>query len=453
MKKSLLPLFIFFSSFSYAQFFFIPKEVGETAPGAYPNVQISAINIPAGARYQRANVSQDGNGYFQFNFSPTLYSSGDFIYGLSENAIVCDIESAWFMAFSEFDPGFEFQVLSWQDVSAAGATDGTLTIVTDSPASVQLSRMISNFQAGAAYSSQQLNDSTVMFTGLGNESVMLTNLASGKRTGGRFGPMNYSGAAGFTIDVLTTDAAGVCNGSATVVPAFNAVGSITCNWSFIPDVPGSTQGGLCPGIYQVTATDELGQVAVKEFPVAGEEYVYDEDVPAGFEEDTIIELFIPNCELDYTLDIDSADMNVNLISDNGASQLVSVELVIYQAGNEYFYSDTFEIVSGTNVLFNATVYCEELKSTFHGLTFRYGYRTSSLSVADKEPGMIIVYPNPANSLINIMGLESPEGILTDISGKSVMKITSAAFSIEDLENGVYLLNLNNTSKTIRIVKQ
>jgi pimeloyl-ACP methyl ester carboxylesterase len=74
---------------------------------------------------------------------------------------------------------------------------------------------------------------------------------------------------------------------------------------------------------------------------------------------------------------------------------------------------------------------------------------------------ILVYPNPANNLINVTGLTGSNSIsLTDISGSLIQQVVSPTggskiLNMEGLSPGVYLLNISSAGNNIthKIIKQ
>lgn len=70
----------------------------------------------------------------------------------------------------------------------------------------------------------------------------------------------------------------------------------------------------------------------------------------------------------------------------------------------------------------------------------------------------LVYPNPAASIVNISNFEeNTTCVIIDITGKKIKEIAlrEPFFSVEDLENGMYILQLQNqdSTKTVKLVKK
>ncbi|MDR2836569.1 MAG: T9SS type A sorting domain-containing protein, partial [Bacteroidales bacterium] len=64
---------------------------------------------------------------------------------------------------------------------------------------------------------------------------------------------------------------------------------------------------------------------------------------------------------------------------------------------------------------------------------------------------ISVYPNPAKDEINISGIENPQVIISDLSGRIILTTNSSKININNLSEGMYFLQVDN--KMIKIVKK
>jgi surface protein len=82
------------------------------------------------------------------------------------------------------------------------------------------------------------------------------------------------------------------------------------------------------------------------------------------------------------------------------------------------------------------------------------------SVSIKPSTSIIIYPNPANDFVNILGNGIQQIIITDISGKELFKKTTnhsakETINIANLNSGIYFIEtISNGNKTVqKIIKQ
>jgi hypothetical protein len=83
----------------------------------------------------------------------------------------------------------------------------------------------------------------------------------------------------------------------------------------------------------------------------------------------------------------------------------------------------------------------------------YDANLSGLSPITEE--RLIVYPNPASSILNIDGMRSSDKIqLLDIQGKIVLDGSqqSKSLDISELEKGVYLLRVTREGKHVQTIK-
>ena len=81
-----------------------------------------------------------------------------------------------------------------------------------------------------------------------------------------------------------------------------------------------------------------------------------------------------------------------------------------------------------------------------------------LGVSEQEESKFIVYPNPANEVLNVMHQQGEMVYqLITIDGKVIKSgsIENQQINISDLQSGIYLLQLNSEvkSETKKIVKR
>ncbi len=83
-----------------------------------------------------------------------------------------------------------------------------------------------------------------------------------------------------------------------------------------------------------------------------------------------------------------------------------------------------------------------------------------LGISENNLLEVSISPNPSTNFIELSGKDLPlikELTIYDLNGKMVKYIPQSEIntriSLEELENGVYLLALNGNSKILRLIKQ
>jgi hypothetical protein len=74
----------------------------------------------------------------------------------------------------------------------------------------------------------------------------------------------------------------------------------------------------------------------------------------------------------------------------------------------------------------------------------YVLEEGTTGVEDVTKNNISIYPNPANDVLTVEGLDGIVNIL-DINGKQVMNVTNGTVNISDLAKGTYIISQNNTN--------
>lgn len=127
-----------------------------------------------------------------------------------------------------------------------------------------------------------------------------------------------------------------------------------------------------------------------------------------------------------------------------------------------YIDDTFYVADAVDYISAGNVYTYDAAGTFQnnytvGILPNgfYKYENSSLSVPVQEQLQLTVYPNPASERIFLDTEERVNLSIYDIHGRMVKKETYTAngININDLESGIYLVNLQQQSKqkTIKII--
>ena len=74
----------------------------------------------------------------------------------------------------------------------------------------------------------------------------------------------------------------------------------------------------------------------------------------------------------------------------------------------------------------------------------YVLEEGTTGIEDVTKNNISIYPNPANDVLTVEGLDGIVNIL-DINGKQVMNVTNGTVNISDLAKGTYIISQNNTN--------
>ena len=74
----------------------------------------------------------------------------------------------------------------------------------------------------------------------------------------------------------------------------------------------------------------------------------------------------------------------------------------------------------------------------------YVLEEGTTGVEDVTENNISIYPNPANDVLTVEGLDGIANVL-DINGKQVMNVTNGTVNISDLAKGTYIISQNNTN--------
>jgi len=168
-----------------------------------------------------------------------------------------------------------------------------------------------------------------------------------------------------------------------------------------------------------------------------------------------------NCE--WLISLTEHDVEFIKLNFTKFNTLVGDVLYIYEgnsdAGNllgEYSANDipTELIVNNDEVFFKFVTNSDGQSDGWEVM-----YSTSVLGVEDDVFSDLTIYPNPANDILNIVGLtDNSEIVIYDLSGK-VQKNENAqnrvGIDISDLAAGVYFVKVNNDNKTevLKFIKQ
>ncbi len=258
-----------------------------------------------------------------------------------------------------------------------------------------------------------------------------------------------------------TSASGLnCDGSAVI--QINA-GTPPYTFSFTTGQSGSDSSlvNICPGAYGVTVVDATGAVASTNFVITSEFQVYgDSLISALLNPDTLFAEAIQNCDLDFSLPIDS--FSVEGVLTIGSDTLVA-QWEVWQAGVLFTVTTFYQNNPAGEPVLELTLYCMNGRSSIgsYQLFSTVSMRVTGTVLQNVANAMVSVYPNPNNGAFTLSSQTTANVQLQvlDAIGKEVlhMQISFPSHTQIDLLNqpsGLYFLHLKGAdySAVKRVVK-
>ena len=94
--------------------------------------------------------------------------------------------------------------------------------------------------------------------------------------------------------------------------------------------------------------------------------------------------------------------------------------------------------------------------TYGGFEASYNYEQNTLGITNNEDNRFVLFPNPANDVLNVKGIEGAVKVkVVDVIGKLVIEKTiNNQLDVSSLNNGVYLITIeaDNLKETHRFTK-
>lgn len=159
----------------------------------------------------------------------------------------------------------------------------------------------------------------------------------------------------FLYDVVTyPNSQGACDGE-VYVEVIN--GSEPYQYQYSTGQTTYYAQGLCEGQYSVTATDANGLSVADDFIIGeGSNVVgYPGPLPYSYI-DTAYTNVYENCNVDYNLPLDSVNITGSVFT---PPLQMEVEWTIYQAGNTFEVTETYQLDTLTTTMFALTVVCQQ----------------------------------------------------------------------------------------------
>ncbi len=222
---------------------------------------------------------------------------------------------------------------------------------------------------------------------------------------------------------------------------------------------------LCPGLYSVDVTDANGVVVSNEFIISDPSNIvgYQDPIPYSVY-DTLYTDIYEDCNIDYTLPIDSAVITHIELNDS-AGYFLTAYWTIYQSQNEFYVTETYEADQIGPSMFTLTVYCLEGRSTLGSYQLFDFVELNESELLDlpqheKADSPIRVYPNPSDVFtIHSSVLRPLRLTVQNLQGKTVLTdvISTRKHSLDLSAKpaGIYLLRIGSENVTwqSKIVKQ
>ena len=461
MKNLLLPflLIILYSNFGTSQLLLNLKEI-QTGSGGQKTMIVTALNEPAGGRMFHRYLGNNSN---------TEIHSGDtvFIPSMSDEHSILYILSSDTLITAEIFHSGSYQIVEYNPPSNQLSSDGYLKIHFDSiqnqkPHCAKLgiggsslfvdsidqqTFQIPNLPYGCIEISHDfiLNDTTEYYAFHYEQDIYLF--------AGDMSLLLLDNSLVFNNNTIDSDSS--CNGSIELFPT-NAIGNVIYTWSNDSTNTSSSAQNLCPGSYSIHAIDDAMQEGLITLYVVDSSDVYiDSSIYVYTPEDSAY-YFWENCSIDFNLPIDSIFYSDTTLSLPTSDTLVLYyEFLIYQDTNAYLFADTLLINSlDSTVYLDIVIYCQLQKELFSAKRIKYIRHGISEEAKLNELDLvqqIQLFPNPTENNIYIKGY-SGEVFLTDLNGKVIYRSQENYLSLRELENGIYLLRLADSTKTFKIIK-
>ena len=119
----------------------------------------------------------------------------------------------------------------------------------------------------------------------------------------------------------------------------------------------------------------------------------------------------------------------------------------------------FQLADGTYMAFGNTLSNNGDISGNHGINtvdaFLIKLTADNLATENYVNNAIITYPNPTKDLLHIDLQNELSGKITDLTGKTLMNVTTKDIDVSSLSAGIYLLDITSEGKHYRkkIIKQ
>ena len=170
---------------------------------------------------------------------------------------------------------------------------------------------------------------------------------------------------------------------------------------------------------------------------------------------TISGSWIDNCNFDYNT---ITDAYISSYVDLTDSTIVTWTL-LFNNGTSTTVTATYLFSPGTAGIYNVILqlYCGLKSNPQWLMAYDQMYYEGSAGMNDLNSSTLLLYPNPANKIIHIEGLneESYYEILDGFGRIVISKSNSSTVYISELQNGIYsvLITGNRQNESIRFVKQ
>jgi len=153
--------------------------------------------------------------------------------------------------------------------------------------------------------------------------------------------------------------------------------------------------------------------------------------------------------------------NINFLTPNGEFKVAIGSKAILHCGVEMVFLPGFEISQGAELAAYIQIFSNNCPNNLNKTANQSGYATffsgidskneSTTWTENKSGNMLHVYPNPTSGQVKILNYgqeQNSELILFDLSGKTILKKQvvnnkESELNVSELQNGIYLLIINN----------
>lgn len=191
---------------------------------------------------------------------------------------------------------------------------------------------------------------------------------------------------------------------------------------------------LCPGLHSLKVVDAFSDSTMILFGVADSNYFFEDTLSLGTPEDTIY-FMTEDCGIDYGAPIDSIAIT---FADFYNDSTVAMGFTIWQDDTTYYVLDTafYGPPSYGLFLIDLTLFC--LNKALGGEVIKFrGIYEKYLSINETESDAILIYPNPASTIIYIDGDGVAEVVISNLEGKKMLVTNQMQVDIAQYPAGVY----------------
>jgi hypothetical protein len=265
---------------------------------------------------------------------------------------------------------------------------------------------------------------------------------------------SISGIAPLTVELFVFDEtfSGACDGAASVIVS----GGVQPYYFLHSNgVPASVAAFLCPGIYNITITDFVGDSITLPYVIAGaENIIFNLPYPDSTIVDSLYDnLAIENCDIDYNSVNAAYIYNASLAGFDS----VTVTWVVYDSSGVNYITETYYFGGGNGVYsLSLSVYCPQKSVEQYLKVYDQLYISDELGLTESALNNLSVFPNPFSESVSIQFEKTGdyEIELLDLTGRNILshkvmaQNTFILNGLNTLAKGEYLLYIQSGSESV-----